>query len=151
MVQIYSQRFLCVARCFAIKRKERVKIPFLDCFFTIFSTRRQFICFTRLLKKKICREILSTYVISSRVPICIGLCSQRQILTNRSMLQHQVLYPKVHKMFPWRCTPPINMSTFINHYSMHCLTLIQVELPERTNSPQGESHKFLLISLDAPR
>ena len=63
-----------VAQCFAIKRKGRIKIPFLDCF-TIFSTRRQFICFTRLLKKRICREILSTYVISSRVPICIGLCS----------------------------------------------------------------------------
>ena len=67
-------KVLCVARCFAIKRKERVKIPFLDCF-TIFSTRRQVICFTRLLKKIICREILLTDVISSRVPICIGLCS----------------------------------------------------------------------------
>ena len=48
-------------------------------------------------------------------------------------------------MFPWRCPPPINMSTFINQSGMHSLTLIQIELPERTDSPQGESHKFLLI------
>ena len=56
-----------------LKEKGELKFPFW--IVLQFSQQEGNLCFTRLLKKRICREILLTDVISSRVPICIGLCS----------------------------------------------------------------------------